>query len=140
MSFLQRQAALPVAPVELLRRLYGAVVAAAQPERLVAQNMPDLPRGRTIVVGAGKASGAMARAFEARWKGPLSGVVSVPHAVAVGGGHIRLHGASHPVPDAASVEAARLMRAAMAEAGPEDLVVALISGGGSALICEPAPG
>ncbi len=82
MSFPQRQAALPVAPVELLRRLYGAVVAAAQPERLVAQNLPDPPRGRTIVVGAGKASGAMARAFEARWKGPLSGVVAVPHAVA----------------------------------------------------------
>lgn len=140
MSVLLRRAAPVPAPAELLRNLFDAVVAAAQPDRLVGQNLPDPPKGRTIVIGAGKAAGAMARAFEARWKAPLSGVVSVPHAVARPGGIIRQHGASHPVPDAGSFEAARLMRAAIAEARPDDLVVALMSGGGSSLMCEPAPG
>ncbi|MFM8751455.1 glycerate kinase [Rhabdaerophilum sp.] len=140
MSVLLCRAAVAPAAADLLRSLFDAVVAAAQPDRLVAQNLPDPPKGRTIVIGAGKAAGAMARAFEARWQAPLSGVVAVPHAVARPGGVIRQHGASHPVPDAASFEAARLIRMAIAEAGPDDLVVALISGGGSSLMCEPAPG
>lgn len=124
----------------LLNAMLAAVIEAAQPARLVAANLPSAPLGRTIVVGAGKGSGAMARAFEEHWQGPLEGVVVIPRGTPLHQGRIRLLEASHPVPDAGSIAAAQAMEAMIAGAGCDDLIVALISGGGSSLLCKPAAG
>lgn len=128
------------APEPLLRALFARVIEAAQPACVVPANLPREPRGRTIVVGAGKASGAMAHALEVHWPGPLEGVVVIPCGSPAYTGRIRLIEATHPVPDAGSIRAADAMAVEMAKAGPEDLVIALISGGGSSLLCKPAPG
>jgi hydroxypyruvate reductase len=130
----------PSVETRLLQALFAAVVEAAQPARVVAANLPEPPRGRTIVVGAGKASGAMARSFETHWSAPLEGAVVIPRGSPLHAGRIRLLEASHPVPDGHSIEAAQAMMDAVASAGPDDLIVALISGGGSSLLCKPVAG
>ncbi len=127
-------------PVELLRAMFEAAVAAADPARMLAAHLPEPPRGRTVVVGAGKASAAMAKALEAAWQGPLSGVVVTAYGHAVPCARIRILEAAHPVPDARGEAAARAMLEAVTGLGPDDLVIALISGGGSALMTLPAPG
>lgn len=130
----------PNAEIRLLRQLLGSVIEAAQPARLVAANLPPAPRGRTIVIGAGKGSGAMARAFDEHWSGPLQGVVVIPRGSPPHQGRIRCLEASHPVPDAGSAFAADAILDLVASAGPDDLIVALMSGGGSSLLCKPAEG
>lgn len=130
----------PRGEIPLLNHLLGTVIEAAQPAHLVAANLPPMPCGRTIVVGAGKASGAMARAFDEHWPGPLEGAVVIPRGSPLHQGRIRQLEASHPVPDAGSTLAAEHIIGLIANAGPDDLVVALISGGGSSLLCKPAPG
>ena len=92
------------------------------------------------MVGAGKASAAMARAFEEYWKGDLSGVVVTRYGHAVPCEHIEIIEAAHPVPNAAGEKAAQRILESVSGLGPDDLVVALISGGGSALLAAPAPG
>ncbi len=124
----------------LLRRMFDAAVAAADPERVLPAFLPDPPAGRTVVVGAGKASAAMARALERHWPGPLEGVVVTRYGHAVPCERIRILEAAHPVPDANSEAAARAILEAVADLGPEDLVIALVSGGASALMALPAPG
>ena len=124
----------------LLRSLFDAAVAAADPSEIVPANLPQPPRGRTIVVGAGKASAAMARAFERAWVGDLSGLVVTRYGHAVACERIDILEAAHPVPDAKSEEAARRMLATVRGLSEDDLVVALMSGGGSALMVAPAPG
>ena len=118
----------------LLRRMFNAAVAAAQPSRCLAKYLPSPPRGRTVVVGAGKASAAMAQALEASWPGPLSGSVVTRYGYAQPCEHIAIVEASHPVPDAVGLNAAREMLALVSHLTPDDLVIALISGGGSALL------
>ncbi len=127
-------------PVGLLRAMFEAAVAAADPARVLAAHLPEPPRGRTVVVGAGKASAAMARALEAGWRGPLTGVVVTAYGHAVPCARIRILEAAHPVPDASGEAAARALLEAVAGLGPDDLVIALVSGGGSALLTLPAPG
>ncbi|MCS7269202.1 MAG: glycerate kinase [Geminicoccaceae bacterium] len=124
----------------LLRRLFDAAVAAADPNEVLPAFLPEPPRGRTIVVGAGKAAAAMARALERLWPGPLSGVVVTADSHAVACTRIRVLEAAHPVPDARSEAAARAILEAVRGLGPEDLVIALVSGGGSALMALPAEG
>ena len=124
----------------LLRAMFDAAVAAAMPAKLIPAHLPKPPAGRTIVIGAGKASAAMAAAFEAVWEDPLEGLVVTRYDHAVPCERIEIVEASHPVPDQAGLEAARRILALAESAGPDDLVVALISGGGSSLLTLPATG
>jgi glycerate 2-kinase len=125
---------------ELLRRMFDAAIASAQPALCVPPHLPDPPRGRLIVVGAGKASAAMARAVEENWSGPLSGLVVTRYGYAVPCERIDIVEAAHPVPDAAGMHAARRMLERVEALSEDDLVLCLFSGGGSALLPLPAPG
>ncbi len=127
-------------PRRLLSALFDAAVAAALPERVVPPNLPEPPRGRTIVIGAGKASAAMAKAVEDNWPGPLDGLAVTRTGHAVPCRSIEIVEASHPVPDARGQDAARRILDLARSAGPDDLVLCLISGGGSALLTLPAEG
>ena len=124
----------------LLEQMFHAAVAQAQPALAVAQHLPPRPRGRTVVIGAGKASAQMARAFELVWPGPLTGLVVTRYGYAEPCEHIEIVEAAHPVPDEAGFLAARRIMETVSGLGPDDLVVALISGGGSSLLPAPAPG
>jgi hydroxypyruvate reductase len=125
----------------LLREMFAAAVGAASPARVVAAHLPPQPAGRVLVLGAGKASAAMARAVELAWPAAdLRGLVVTRHGHGVPCRRIEIVEAGHPAPDAAGEAAARRMLALAREAGPDDLVLALISGGGSALLTLPAPG
>jgi glycerate 2-kinase len=124
---------------ETLRELFDAALAAADPSQALEGRIPAPVRGRTVVVGAGKASAAMARAFEAAWPGPLEGLVITRYGHAVPCGRIEVVEAGHPVPDAAGEQAARRILALARGLGPEDQLVFLASGGGSALLSVPAP-
>ncbi len=124
----------------LLRRLFSVAVDAAQPATCLPPHLPAPPTGRTVVVGAGKASAAMARAVEAHWQGPLEGLVVTRYGHAVPCEHIRIVEASHPVPDEAGRAAAAEILSIAQGLGPDDLLLCLISGGGSALLALPAPG
>jgi len=129
-----------VAPREFLRTLFDAALEAADPCRAVAAALPAAVAGRTVVVGAGKAAAAMARAFETLWPGDLAGLVVTRHGHAMPCDRIEVVEASHPVPDAAGQRAAsRILEMARA-LGPDDQLVFLASGGGSALLALPAPG
>lgn len=124
---------------QLLRRLFDAAVASADPRIAVLKHLPEKPAGRCVVVGAGKASAEMAAALDAAWPDvELSGVVVTRYGHAVPAGRIRILEASHPVPDAMSATAAREILTAIRGLTQNDLVVALISGGGSALMVAPA--
>ena len=124
----------------LLRAMFDAAVAAAQPALCLPAHLPPRPKGRTIVIGAGKASAAMARAIEDHWDGPLEGLVVTRYGYEVSCRRIEIVQAAHPVPDAASVRAAQRMRKAVSGLTSDDLVIALISGGGSSLLVAPGAG
>ena len=125
---------------ELLRRMFDAAIAAAQPALCVPPNLPPRPKGRMLVIGAGKASAAMARAVEDHVPGALDGLVVTRYGYAVPCQRIEIVEAAHPVPDAAGSEAARRIRDKVAGLSADDLVLCLISGGGSALLAAPGPG
>ena len=137
-------------PRLLLRTLYDAAVQRALPAHNTAAYLPDPPdprKGRTLVLGAGKAGGAMAAAVDALWPAhaPLSGLVvtrydHVPPAYLARPGRIEVVQARHPVPDEAGQQAARRIAALAQGLTADDLVLCLISGGGSALLSLPAPG
>lgn len=131
-------------PRVVLRQLFDAAVAAAQPERCLAAHVPPPARGRNIVIGAGKASAAMARAFEAHWSARsnrrLEGLVVTRYGYQVPCQHIEIVQAAHPLPDAAGLAAARRIRQLVSGLSADDLVVALISGGGSSLLVAPGGG
>ena len=129
-----------IAPREFFTSLFTAAVAAADPDRNIRNFLPQKPKGRTIVIGAGKGSAQMARAFENAWDGPLEGVVVTRYGYATPCEHIEIIEAAHPVPDAAGLEASRRLLAAVEGLTEDDLVVALISGGGSALLPAPPEG
>ncbi len=123
-----------------LRSLFDVAIAAAAPARVVPPHLPPAPKGQTIVLGAGKASAAMARAVEDNWSGPLSGLVVTRYGHAVPCRRIEIVEAAHPVPDQRGERAALRILELAASAGPDDLVLCLISGGGSALLALPAAG
>lgn len=124
----------------MLTALFRAAVDAARPEHILPAHLPERPAGRTIVLGAGKASAAMAAAVEAHWQGPLEGIVVTRYGHAVPTRAIEVVEAAHPVPDEAGAAAAERLLALAETAGEDDLVLALISGGGSALLTLPPAG
>ena len=124
---------------ETLRALFGAALAAADPSQALERRIPAPVQGRTVVVGAGKASAAMARAFEAGWSGPIEGLVITRYGHAVPCSRIEIVEAGHPVPDAAGEQAAYRILALARGLGPDDQLVFLASGGGSALLSLPPP-
>jgi hydroxypyruvate reductase len=131
-------------PRHLLLKMFEAAIESAQPDHCVPPNLPDaLPEpgaGRTIVIGAGKASAAMARALERNWAGPLSGLVVTRYGYAVPCQRIEIVEAAHPVPDEAGLRAAQRMMELVAGLGADDTVICLISGGGSSLLPLPLDG
>ena len=134
-------------PVAFLRALFDVAVARAQPRDVMAACLPPPPKGRTLVIGAGKASGAMVEALDRLWPqdAPVSGLVItrygyVPPALRGRPGRIELVETAHPVPDAAGEAAARRMLALTRGLTADDVVICLISGGGSALLPLPAEG
>ncbi|KAB0461147.1 MULTISPECIES: glycerate kinase [Agrobacterium tumefaciens complex] len=126
---------------DALNRIFMAAVASADPAKVLQHHLPSPPKGRCVVVGAGKASAAMAAALEAAWPHvDLSGVVVTRYGHAVPTARIEIIEASHPVPDDKSAEAAKHILAAVEGLTTDDMVIALISGGGSALMVAPAEG
>ncbi|UXU00349.1 glycerate kinase [Agrobacterium tumefaciens] len=126
---------------DALNRIFMAAVASADPAKVLQHHLPSPPKGRCVVVGAGKASAAMAAALEAAWPHvDLSGVVVTRYGHAVPTARIEIIEASHPVPDDKSAEAAKRILAAVEGLTADDMVIALISGGGSALMVAPAEG
>lgn len=126
-------------PRTLLRDLFDAAVARADPAVVLPRFLPPPPRGRTIVIGAGKAAASMAAAVEAAWDGPLTGLVVTRYGHGAPTRSIEVIEAGHPMPDAAGSAAAARILALADAAGPDDLVLCLVSGGGSALLAAPAP-
>ena len=120
--------------------LFEAGVEAADPRAVLARHLPARPVGRTVVIGAGKGAAQMAAAFEALWDGPLDGVVVTRYGFGCETSQIRVMEAAHPVPDAAGLAASEALMAAVSDLTADDLVVALVCGGGSALLPAPLPG
>ena len=133
--------ALPLPPPPaLLRQLFDAAVAAAQPALCLPAHLPPPPKGRTIIIGAGKASAAMARALEDHWAGPLEGLVVTRYGYEVPCQRVDIVQAAHPVPDAAGLAATQRILQTVQGLTTDDLVIALISGGGSSLLIAPSEG
>ncbi len=130
----------PLTPRALLRSLFGAAVAAADPDKLLAGRLPQIPAGRTVVAGAGKAAAAMARAVEREWDGPLEGLVVTRYGHGIPCVRIAVVEAAHPVPDAAGRAAAGTILEVAGGLSAGDLLLCLVSGGGSALLALPAEG
>ena len=124
----------------LLLAMFDAAIAAAQPALCLPPHLPAPPKGRTLVIGAGKASAAMARALEDHWHAPLQGLVVTRYGYAVPCQRIEIVEAAHPVPDEAGLRAAQRIHQLLQGLTADDLVIALISGGGSSLLVAPAPG
>ncbi|RWA72748.1 MAG: glycerate kinase [Mesorhizobium sp.] len=127
-------------PKAFLTSIFNAAVAAADPEKTIRSHLPAKPKGRTIVIGAGKGSAQMAAAFEKVWDGPIDGLVVTRYGYGARCERIEIIEAAHPVPDAAGLEASRRLLEKVRGLTTDDLVVALISGGGSALLPSPAAG
>ncbi len=126
--------------IEVLRELFDAAVAAASPGSCLPPHLPDPPAGRTVVVGAGKAAASMAKAVEEHWNGPLDGLVVTRYGHGLPLDRIEVVEAGHPMPDSAGQDAASRILDQVSALGTEDLVLCLISGGGSALLSLPARG
>lgn len=124
-------------PRMLLRQMFDAAVEAAQSSHCLPPHLPAPPRGRTLVIGAGKASAEMARVVEQHWPGELSGLVVTRYGYAVPCQRIEIVEAAHPVPDEAGLAAARRILGLVAGLTADDLVICLISGGGSSLLVLP---
>jgi hydroxypyruvate reductase len=123
-----------------LESIFRAAVAQCHPSRLIPPHLPEPPQGRTIVLALGKAAVPMAKAVEENWEGPLAGLAVTRHGAAEPLGRLDVMTAGHPMPDEDSVEAALRLLALARGAGPDDLVLVLLSGGASALACLPCEG
>ena len=124
----------------LLEELFFAAVDAADPLKALKPHLPEKPKGRTVVIGAGKGAAQMAAAFETLWGQPVEGVVVTRYGYACATQHVKVLEASHPVPDAAGLVASEALFDAVAGLTADDLVIALVCGGGSALLPAPAEG
>lgn len=127
-------------PRQLLRQMLDAAIVAAQPAECLPPFLAQLPPGRLLVIGAGKASAEMARVVEQHWPGPLSGLVVTARGHAAACRQIEVVEAAHPVPDTAGEQAAQRMLALVQNLQPDDTVLCLISGGGSSLLPLPLDG
>ncbi|MGZ8301553.1 MAG: glycerate kinase type-2 family protein [Telluria sp.] len=129
-----------MSPSTLLRNMFNAAVDAAQPSHCLPPHLPPPPRGRTLVIGAGKASAEMARVVEQHWPGELAGLVVTRYGYAVPCERIEIVEAAHPVPDSAGLAATLRIRELVSGLTQDDLVICLISGGGSSLLVLPGEG
>jgi hydroxypyruvate reductase len=127
-------------PRDFLQSLFFAAVDAADPLTGIKRYLPSKPAGRTVVIGAGKGAAQMARALETVWDGPLSGIVVTRYGYGCETRHVEIIEAAHPVPDAAGLMASRRLVEAVSDLGEDDLVIALVCGGGSALLPAPPEG
>ena len=127
-------------PRVLLQAMFDTAIAAAQPHRCIPDHLPATPKGRLVVIGAGKASAAMARAVEQHWDGELSGLVVTRYGYTVPCERIEIVEAAHPVPDNAGLVAAQRILDLVGTLSADDTVLCLISGGGSALLPLPLDG
>ncbi|HEV2506009.1 MAG TPA: glycerate kinase [Mesorhizobium sp.] len=127
-------------PKAFLTAIFEAAVAAADPELTIRRHLPAKPKGRTIVIGAGKGSAQMAAAFEKVWDGPIEGLIVTRYGYGAPTRHLEVVEAAHPVPDAAGLAAAKRLHEIVSGLREDDLVVALVCGGGSALLPSPAGG
>ena len=123
----------------LLEESFRAAVGAADPRAILAAHLPQPPKGRTYVAAAGKSAAAMAAAVEAHWSGPLEGIAITRYGHGVPTKRIRVVEAGHPVPDEAGEAAAREILQRVKQLTADDLLLALLSGGGSSLLSLPAP-
>jgi glycerate 2-kinase len=135
-----RWTAMTLDPKTFLTAIFDAAVVAAQPELTIRKHLPPRPKGKTIVVGAGKGSAQMAAALENAWDGPLDGVIVTRYGYGAPTERIHVIEAAHPVPDAAGLAASQVLLDRVTGLTSDDLVIALISGGGSALLPSPPPG
>lgn len=130
-----------VEPRTFLRMLYGEAVKAADPaSHLQPSRLPGHPHGRTVVVGAGKAAARMAGAVEKGWRGALEGIVVTRYGHGEPCERVEVVEAAHPLPDAAGLDATIRILQLVQDLTPHDLVICLLSGGGSALLELPVPG
>ena len=127
-------------PRSLLRAMFDAAITAALPDKSLPAYLPKPPKGRTIVVGCGKAAASMAKAVEDHWRGEISGLVVTRYGHHAPTRKIEVVEAAHPVPDLAGREAAERILKMVQGLAADDLVLFLVSGGGSALLALPAPG
>jgi glycerate 2-kinase len=127
-------------PREFLASLFHAAVKAADPLTGIAAHLPEKPKGKTVVIGAGKGAAQMARALESLWDGPLEGVVVTRYGYGCETEHVEIIEASHPVPDAAGLAASKRLIETVKDLSADDLVIALVCGGGSALLPSPPQG
>lgn len=127
-------------PREFLTSLFHAAVKAADPLTGIAAHLPEKPKGKTVVIGAGKGAAQMARALESLWDGPLEGVVVTRYGYGCETQQVEIIEASHPVPDAAGLAASKRLIEAVKDLSADDLVIALVCGGGSALLPSPPRG
>ena len=125
---------------QFLQSLFDAAIQSATPEHCMPVWTPEKPDGRVVVVGVGKAAASMAAQLEKTWTPPLTGRVIVPYGYAVECSAIEVVEAAHPIPDARGVAEAREILKTAATLSAGDTLVCLISGGGSSLLCVPAPG
>ena len=125
-------------PKAFLTSIFEAAVAAADPELTIRRHLPAKPKGRTIVIGAGKGSAQMAAAFEKVWDGPIEGLIVTRYGYGAPTKRLEVVEAAHPVPDAAGLAAAKRLQEIVSGLSEDDLVIALVCGGGSALLPAPA--
>lgn len=125
-------------PKAFLTSIFEAAVAAADPELTIRKHLPAKPKGRTIVIGAGKGSAQMAAAFEKVWDGPIEGLIVTRYGYGAPTKQLEVVEAAHPVPDAAGLAAAKRLQEIVSGLSEDDLVIALVCGGGSALLPAPA--
>ena len=130
----------PTAPRELLTRLFEAAIEAAQPGHCLRHFLPEAPRGRLLVIGIGKASASMAKAFEDHWSGPFTGLALTRYGYQLPCEHFEVIEAAHPVPDEAGLRASQRIMTMVSGLTADDTVLFLISGGGSALLTLPYEG
>ncbi len=125
---------------DFFERLFSAAVKAADPVEAIRPHLPEPPKGRTVVIGAGKGAAQMAQAFESLWDGPISGTVVTRYGYGAKTNAIRVLESNHPVPDEAGLAASQALFETVQGLGSDDLVVSLICGGGSALLPAPPDG
>ncbi len=134
------RAMIDAADQAFLTDLFDTAVAAADARVVLQGHLPEKPKGRTVVVGAGKGAAQLAAAFEDLWGDPVEGIVVTRYGYGAPCKHLRVIEAAHPVPDKAGIEASKALMQAVSGLGEDDLVVALITGGGSALLPAPPDG
>jgi len=130
----------PDSPKVVLQSLFNAAIEAAQPAKCLPRHLPEPPKGKTVVIGFGKGAAAMAKVVEDNWQGPLEGVVVTRYGFGAPCQRVQVLEAGHPVPDQAGIDATRKILEAVSNLSADDLVICLVSGGGSSLLVQPPEG